>query len=40
MMQLLAAGVAAVMDFEIFIKQRTFATTRATPAPAAEQGGF
>jgi hypothetical protein len=28
------------MHFEIFIKQRTFATTRATTAPSVEKGGF
>jgi hypothetical protein len=28
------------MHFEIFIKQRTFATPRATTAPSVEKGGF
>jgi hypothetical protein len=40
MMQLLAARLAAVMHFEIFMKQRTFATTWATTAPPVEKCGF
>jgi hypothetical protein len=40
MMQLLAAGAAALMHCEIFIKQCTFAATRATPAPSVQKGGF
>jgi len=39
-MQLLAANVAAVMHFEIFIEQCPFAASRAATAPSAQKGGF